>query len=32
MSAEQILARIRWLDEMLKALQRKSAPRKETLH
>ena len=31
MSAEQILARIRWLDEMLKALQRKPST-KETRH
>jgi hypothetical protein len=32
MTAEEMLARLRWLDEMLKYLQRKPAPRKETLH
>ena len=31
MTAEEMLARLRWLDEMLKYLQRKPTPRKETL-
>jgi hypothetical protein len=31
MSAEQMLARLRWLDEMLKQLQRKPST-KETRH
>jgi hypothetical protein len=29
MTAEEMLARLRWLDELLRYLQRKPAPRKE---